>query len=191
MPLTDCRELPLSTDSRAAIDGLEEAHGDLLRMRGDPVSRIDAVLRDYPSFVMGHVFKAAVLTQAMETRIYNDMLGAVEKAETLWPFANDRERGHIKAVRAWVDGNFIGAVFMSPGGLPGHMKQLYIHAPDISFVIFGSISPSEFGSSVFADNFCATVQAVPETPGATLWLLSLGLASAGVIAWRRRKPLVA
>ena len=88
-------------------------------------------------------------------------------------------------------GNFIGAVFMSPGGLPGHMKQLYYHAPDISFVIFGSISPSEFGSSVFADNFCATVQAVPETSGATLWMFSLGFAGAGVIAWQRRKTSLA
>lgn len=110
MPLTDSRGLPLSTDSRAAIDGLESAHSELLHMRGDPVARIDLVLEEFPSFVMGYVFKAAVLTQAMETRIYKDMLGAVEKAETLWPFANERERGHIAAVRSWVDGNFFGAV---------------------------------------------------------------------------------
>lgn len=91
-------------------------------------------------------------------------------------------------------GNFIGAAFMSPGGVPGHMKTLFIHAPDISYVIFGSISPSEFGSSVFADNFCAipqNVQPVPEMPGGTLLLYTLGLAAVGVVAFRRRKLAIA
>ena len=59
---------------------------------------------------MGHCFKAAMLTQAMETRIYDEMLAHLRAAEALADRANDRERGHIAAIRAWSDGDFHGAV---------------------------------------------------------------------------------
>src|SRR3546814_2731073 len=59
---------------------------------------------------MGHVFRAGLLTQEMETRIYGTMVGSVEAAERLWDRANVRERAHIRAVRAWVEGDFHGEV---------------------------------------------------------------------------------
>jgi tetratricopeptide (TPR) repeat protein len=46
----------------------------------------------------------------METRIYDDMLASVVAAEALRDKANDRERGHIAALRDWVDGDFFAAV---------------------------------------------------------------------------------
>ena len=106
----DSRGVPVSTDSQAAVDGLEAAHLELLEFRGDPVKAIGRVLKEQPDFVMGHIFKAGVLTQAMETRIYDKMVASLEAAEALADKANDRERGHIKAIRAWVEGDFHGAV---------------------------------------------------------------------------------
>lgn len=110
MALADCRGVPTSYDDAAAITGFERAHDCALAFRGDAIAAIDEVLRDHPDFVLGHIFRAAWLTQAMETRIYDKMLSSVEAAEALWDQANDRERGHIEAVRAWVDGDFFGAV---------------------------------------------------------------------------------
>ncbi len=110
MALTDSRGVPVSNDNRTSLDTLERAHEQLLMYRGDPLAMIDTALAEDPDFILGHIFKACVLTQAMETRIYRDLLGAVEAAEALAARANDRERGHIKAVRAWVDGDFFGAV---------------------------------------------------------------------------------
>ena len=110
MGLLDSRGVEVSTDDRHLIDELEAAHEDSLSFRGDPVARIGAVLDAHPDFVMGHCFKAGLLTQAMETRIYDDMLASVEAAEALADKANDRERGHMTALRAWVDGGFHEAV---------------------------------------------------------------------------------
>ncbi len=110
MTLTDCRGLPLSVAEHSAIDGLERAHECSLTFTGDAVAEIDAVLADHPNFVMGHCFKAAMLTQAMETRIYDEMVASLKAAEALWAGANERERGHIEAVQAWVNGDFYGAV---------------------------------------------------------------------------------
>jgi tetratricopeptide (TPR) repeat protein len=110
MSLRDCRGVPTSCDDPALIEALDRAHDASLSFRGDPVAEIDAVLRDHPDFIMGHCFKAGMLTQAMETRVYDDMVRSVEAAEALLPKANDREAGHVAATRAWIDGDFFGAV---------------------------------------------------------------------------------
>ena len=110
MGLRDCRGVPTSCDDPTAVEALDRLHEESLGFRGDPVAGIDAVLLARPDFVMGHCFKAGLLTQAMETRIYDEMVRSVEAAEALSSHANDREAGHTAAVRAWVDGDFFGAV---------------------------------------------------------------------------------
>ncbi|MEM7524761.1 MAG: tetratricopeptide repeat protein [Pseudomonadota bacterium] len=106
----DPRGVPVSYAHPDAIEGLERAIEMSLSFRGDAIAHIDGVLADHPDFVMGWVFKAAWLTQAMETRIYNDMVAALREAEKREAMANDRERGHLAAVRDWVKGDFFGAV---------------------------------------------------------------------------------
>jgi len=106
----DCRGVPVSYSDRGAIDGLERAHHCALTFRGDAIAEIDRVLAEHPAFVMGHLFKAGWLSQAMETRIYSAMVGAVEAAEALAGSANERERGHLSAMQSWLKGDFFGAV---------------------------------------------------------------------------------
>ena len=106
----DGRGVPVSTDSEALLASLESAHESFLSHAGDPMGEIEAALERDPGFVMGHCFKAGLLTQSMETRIYDDLLASVMAAEALADKANDRERGHIQALRAWVDGQFHDAV---------------------------------------------------------------------------------
>lgn len=106
----DCRGVPLSTRNTECIDGLERALECALGFRGDAIAEIDAVLEAHPDFVMGHLFKAGWLTQAMETRIYGEMVAAAERAEALLAQANERERGHLWAIKAWIKGDFYGAV---------------------------------------------------------------------------------
>jgi len=110
MSLTDFRGVPVSTNNQSLIERLEAAHWESLCFQGDAIASIDAVLREQPDFVMGHCFKAGLLTQAMETRIYDHMVESLEAAEALAGQANDRERGHMAAIRAWVEGDFHGAV---------------------------------------------------------------------------------
>lgn len=110
MPLHDCRGVPVSSATQALIDTLDRLQDLSLSFVGDPVSEIEGLLAKHPDFVMGHCFKAGLLTQTMETRVYDSMLASVVAAEALAARANDRERGHIAALRAWVDGDFFGAV---------------------------------------------------------------------------------
>lgn len=110
MSLNDSRGVPVSTDNPDLIARMEAAHEMSLGFVGDAVAAIDLVLQEHPDFVMGHCFKAGLLTQAMETRIYQDMCASLRAAEALAGQANDRERGHMVAVRAWVEGDFHAAV---------------------------------------------------------------------------------
>ena len=135
MTVTDRRGLKLSNATPACAEALDAALDDALAFRGDPIARIDAVLAGHPDFVMGHVFRAGLLTQAMETRIYRTMVDSLEKAEALWDRANDRERAHIRAVRAWIEGDFHGAVQRWEAGLVDHPHDLLamalIHLTDV------------------------------------------------------------
>jgi len=107
---TDCRGVPISYHHRDAIDGLERAHEFALAFRGDAIAEIDRVLEAHPQFIMGHLFKAGWLSQAMETRIYDQMVAAVAAAEALSGRANVRELGHLGAMQSWLKGDFFGAV---------------------------------------------------------------------------------
>ena len=110
MDCHDCRGVPVSNADQDLVAILERCLDQSLAFVGDPIADIDAVLRDNPGFIMGHCFKAGMLTQAMEVRIYRDILASVKAAERLIDKANDREKGHIAALLAWVDGDFFGAV---------------------------------------------------------------------------------
>ena len=106
----DVRGIPVSHTSADAVDGLERAIEISLAFRGDAIAEIDAVLAEHPDFIMGWLFKAGWLTQSMETRIYREMVSALDEAEKLVSRANDREKGHFEAIQAWVRGDFFGAV---------------------------------------------------------------------------------
>ncbi len=110
MTLKDCRGVPVSYNSRDAIETMEQAHICAMDFSGDPIGMIGKVLQEHPDFVMGHCFKAAWFTQTLETRIYPRLVSTLEVLENLWGQANDREQGHIRAIRAWVAGDFFGAV---------------------------------------------------------------------------------
>ena len=131
----DVRGIPVSHTSADAIDGLERAIEISLTFRGDAIAEIDAVLAGHPDFVMGWLFKAGWLTQSMETRIYGEMVAALDQAEKLINRANDREKGHFEAVQAWVQGDFFGAVQKWEAVLIAYPMDLFalelIHYTDV------------------------------------------------------------
>ena len=132
---TDRRGVPISYGDPDAIAGLEAAHECALGFRGDAIAAIDAVLAGHPDFMMGHLFKAAWLTQAMETRIYEHLVDAARRAAQLEAGANERERGHLAAVQAWIRGDFFGAVQAWEAVLVSHPRDLLalqlVHLTDV------------------------------------------------------------
>ncbi|MEM9139037.1 MAG: tetratricopeptide repeat protein [Pseudomonadota bacterium] len=136
----DCRGVPVSYGDQSAIDGLEDAMLCALAFRGDAISRIDKVIEDHPLFVMGHIFKAAWLTQAMETRIYDEMVTALENAGRLSARANNRELGHLAALRHWVNGDFYAAVQVWEDVLTRYPRDLIaLQQAHLSHVLLGDI----------------------------------------------------
>ncbi len=110
MGLDDRRGVPYSTRDRVLLDRYEAAVDLLHGYFNDPLAAIDAALAEHPDFVMGHCFRAGLMAVATEKAAEPELKHSVEAAEALWDGANDRERGHIVAARAWLDGDFAGSV---------------------------------------------------------------------------------
>ena len=93
----------------ATVRGLEAATLKLHAYQADPVADIDAVIAERPDCAMAHAFRAGVLATALDKAFEPEMLRSLKAAEALAPRANDRERGHIAAVRRWAEGDYAGA----------------------------------------------------------------------------------
>ena len=105
MGLNDIRGVPTSSDSQASLDRLEEALDLAIIMRGDPVLVLDAALDAEPGFVLGLCLRAEMQLLTTERSRVPMVARDVELAEALTGTANNRERGHIAAIRAWLEGN--------------------------------------------------------------------------------------
>lgn len=139
-PFADARGVPVSYRDRSAIDGLERAVLMSLSFRGDAIAEIDAVLDSHPNFIMGWLFKAGWLTQAMETRVYDTMLDCLAQSERLLAGCNDRELGHYEAVKAWTRGDFFGAVQKWEAVLTRHpMDLLALELIHYTMVLLGDV----------------------------------------------------
>ncbi len=108
--IQDARSVPLTGAGAGAVEGFEAALECALSYRGDATAVIDRTLAEEPDFAMGWLFRAGWLTQAMETRVYDEMVRSVRNAQRLKGTMNDRERGHLAAVEDWLRGDFFGSV---------------------------------------------------------------------------------
>jgi tetratricopeptide (TPR) repeat protein len=106
MSLKDIRGMPVSTTNRAAMERYERAANLFLSYFNDPFAEIEGALADDPDFIMGHCLKAALIVSATDRNFEPELKKTVETLEQLAPKANDRERQHIAAARAWLDGNY-------------------------------------------------------------------------------------
>lgn len=106
MALSDVRGNPVSTDEQASMDAYERAQTLFHGYYGDPVGIIDQALADDPVFVMGHLLRAGMMITASDKCVEPLLRESVEAAEGLYDIANERERRHTAAARAWLDGEF-------------------------------------------------------------------------------------
>lgn len=106
MALTDSRDLPVSTRNARSVEQYETALRLLNGYYGDPLAIIDAALATDPEFAMGHALRAALMVTSGDGAAEPMLRQSVEAGEALHGRANDRERRHIAAARAWLDGEF-------------------------------------------------------------------------------------
>lgn len=122
--LHDMRGVPVSTDNPASLARLEKANELFLGYYNDPVAAIDAALADDPDFVMGHCFRAGMLATTSDKALLPELEKSVAAAKALAAKANDRERGHIAAASAWLDGDFARAVALYGDIVVDHPRDI-------------------------------------------------------------------
>lgn len=104
MVIDDPRGVPVAAGDRASAERLEPALIDMLGFRGDPLGRADAALAQDPALALAHCLKAHALAFAQEPRLRSPALAAVEAGEAA-AGRHERERLHLAAARAWVEGD--------------------------------------------------------------------------------------
>jgi tetratricopeptide (TPR) repeat protein len=104
MTRTDRHGNAVSTTNLAAIERLDHATTLMLGYRADPLAAADEALVEQPDFAMAHAVRAGLLAMSMERACVADAAASVAAGEAL-PHANDRERAHLAAARAWCEGD--------------------------------------------------------------------------------------
>jgi phage tail protein X len=116
MTKTDARGLAVSTPPNRSIEQYEAALHLLNGYYGDPLAAIDAVVKEDPGFAMGHALRAALMVTSGDGTVAPMLRQSVETGEALHAQANDRERRHIAAARACLDGGSTAARCAHHGG---------------------------------------------------------------------------
>jgi hypothetical protein len=105
MSVSDNRGNPVSYGSQVAVDRLDRAFALLHSFQADPVAVVDGIIAEHPDFAMAHAFRAGLFATASDKAFERELIKSVTAAEGLAARANDRERGHIAACCAWLDGD--------------------------------------------------------------------------------------
>lgn len=106
MTHTDSRGVSVSSTNTNSLERFEAALELLHGYYGDPLTVIDHALADDPGFVMGHALRAGMMITAGDGAVEPMLRQSVEAGEARSASANERERRHIAAARAWLDGHF-------------------------------------------------------------------------------------
>jgi tetratricopeptide (TPR) repeat protein len=111
MTTRDHLGLPVSSGTEHSIQRYEQALTSFHGYYGNPLATIDAALAVDPQFLAGHALRAGLLLTSSEKRAVPELRATVERAEALIAAGagNARERAHVGAARAWLDGDFASA----------------------------------------------------------------------------------
>jgi len=102
--ITDARGLVLSAPDSAAVARFDALIEDLYYYRLGVADRLDALLQEFPDFVLAHVLKGYSLMTDGTLDNHPAAIAQLQQAEAL-P-ANRRERLHQEALRAWIAEDF-------------------------------------------------------------------------------------
>ncbi|QYY28074.1 tetratricopeptide repeat protein [Cupriavidus pinatubonensis] len=110
MATVDSRGLEVSTGNARSLEQFDAALHLLNGYYGDPLAAIDEALAEAPDFAMGHALRAGLMVTSGDGTAEPMLRESVEAGEALHAGANDRERRHIAAARAWLDRSFTRAI---------------------------------------------------------------------------------
>ncbi|HEY5325270.1 MAG TPA: tetratricopeptide repeat protein [Caldimonas sp.] len=98
-----------STGSRAALEASENALWRMLSFYGTPLEDLDAAIDADPAWLLPRLMKAGFLLNLTEPSLVAEAIALLDAAEPLAANANERERGHLAALRRVQRGDWQGA----------------------------------------------------------------------------------
>ncbi|MBX3702331.1 MAG: tetratricopeptide repeat protein [Steroidobacteraceae bacterium] len=110
MNLKDQRGLPVSTRSVTALAHYETAVQQTHSYFGNPLASLDAALAEDPDFAMAHALRADLAVMSSEQGALPLIRQGIEALGRIGNRALPRERAHVAAARAWLEGDFRRAV---------------------------------------------------------------------------------
>jgi tetratricopeptide (TPR) repeat protein len=110
MSRNDSRGVPFSTHDRSSLDLYEQALELSVSYFLDPLARIQAALDADPGFAAGHCLRAGLMVMAADRNVAPLLAESIEAIEKSGRRANDRERAHAAAARAWLEGDFAESI---------------------------------------------------------------------------------
>jgi tetratricopeptide (TPR) repeat protein len=102
--ITDARGLTLTAPDKATVERFDATINDIFYYRPGAPDRLDALVQEFPDFVLAQVFKGYAIVSEGTHDTPPDALPYLRQAEIL-P-ANPRERLHQEALRAWIAQDF-------------------------------------------------------------------------------------
>lgn len=106
MRLTDSRGLAVSTYSTAALERYEQAVRETHGYFGNPLATLDEALAEDPDFAMAHALRADLAVMSSEQGALPLIQASVDAIARLGARSTVRERAHVDAAQAWMQGRF-------------------------------------------------------------------------------------
>lgn len=109
MVINDPRGVPWTVSSQGSAIKLFDAITRYFTFREDTLEGVDNLLEDDADCPMGWVLRGYLLMFARQAALVPDAKAALDRACALEASATARERKHIAALKAWIDGQTLAA----------------------------------------------------------------------------------
>ena len=104
--LQDYRGDEITVSDRSALEKYETALEQLQCYHGDPVETVDEALKEDPDFVMAHCLRAHCGSAMADGQFSEHIRESLAALDSVTDQGNERERMHVAATRAWLEGRF-------------------------------------------------------------------------------------
>ncbi|MDJ0841842.1 MAG: tetratricopeptide repeat protein [Acidobacteriota bacterium] len=109
MILEDAQGVPITVRHEQALTAYKRASSLFLQYRRDPLVALGEALALDPDLIMAYCLRAVLFMLSTDAASSDQVAGALNEAEARAHLATERERHHMAAARAWLEGDWEAA----------------------------------------------------------------------------------